>query len=304
MKRKKIIILISAIIALVGFVALGEAAAKNGVISPDECENPIIRGTVATSVYAHSNTIRENGIEEAKVKIEAELKRLEAERLEAERIAAEKAKLNYTRPIINPNSSIPGDKYIALTFDDGPGPHTGRLLDLLNSHGVKATFFVVGKNIDKNPGVLNRMVNEGHQIGGHSWNHPQLTTLGEAGVTSQIMDTRNKIVSVTGVDTALVRPPYGSIDGYTKNIAANLGCSYINWSVDSLDWKSRNVDAIYYEIMTAVKDGSIILCHDIHGTTVDAMEIVIPDLLAQGYHLVTVTELLGTTTPGMVYYSR
>ena len=192
-----------------------------------------------------------------------------------------------------PSTSIdPAKPMIALTFDDGPSKHTERLLDIFAQYGGKGTFFVVGNIIENRGETLNRMVAEGHEIGGHSWDHRQLTKLSSEDMTDQIMNTRAKIYSLTGVDTTIIRPPYGSYNDETKRICAENGIVIINWSLDTLDWKTRDADKVYDAIMSEVKDGDIILCHDLHGSTVDAMERVIPDLIAQGYQLVTVSELL------------
>ena len=120
--------------------------------------------------------------------------------------------------------------------------------------------------------------------------------------------TRAKIYEITGVDCKLVRPPYGACNDEIRDIGKELGVSFINWSVDTLDWKSKNADAVYNEIMKDVGDGHIILCHDLHKSTVDAMEKVVPDLIKKGYQLVTVSELLtcrgGEITAGKVYYKQ
>ena len=181
---------------------------------------------------------------------------------------------------------------IALTFDDGPSKHTWRLLDIFTTYGGKGTFFVVGNLLDGRNDVVQRMSLDGHEIAGHSWDHRQLTKLSSEDLTDQLMTTRAKIYEITGVDTTLLRPPYGSYNDQTKIVCKNLGICMVNWSLDTLDWKYKDADKIYNTIMSEVKDGDIILCHDLHGTTVDAMERVIPDLIAKGYQLVTVTELL------------
>ena len=181
---------------------------------------------------------------------------------------------------------------IALTFDDGPSKHTARLLDAFTTHGGKGTFFVVGNLLDGRTEVIQRMALEGHEIAGHSWNHRQLTKLTVEELTDQLMSTRAKIYEITGVDSILIRPPYGSYNEQVKSVCQNLGIHMVNWSVDTLDWKYKDANKIYDTIMSEVKDGDIILCHDLHGTTVDAMERVIPDLIAKGYQLVTVSELL------------
>lgn len=205
-----------------------------------------------------------------------------------------------------PEETVTPDKpMVALTFDDGPSKHTDRLLNIFEQHGGKGTFFVVGNILDSRPETLQRMAADGHEIAGHSWNHRQLTKLSSSELTDQLMSTRAKIYELTGVDSTVIRPPYGSYDNTVKNVCAYLGIVIVNWSVDTLDWKYKNPDRIYQTIMNEVKDGDIILCHDLHGTTVDAMERVIPALIAEGYQLVTVTELLSNgdsgITAGSVY---
>ena len=202
----------------------------------------------------------------------------------------------------------PDKPMIALTFDDGPSKHTARLLDIFATYGGKGTFFVVGNLIDNRADTVKRMADEGHEVAGHSWSHRQLTKLTPDELTDQIMTTRAKIYEVTGVDSTVIRPPYGAFNNDVKEVCSNLGIIMVNWSVDTLDWKNKNADMVYNAIMNDVKDGSIILCHDLHGTTVDAMERVIPDLIEQGYQLVTVSELLSygdeEITAGKVYNKR
>ena len=207
-----------------------------------------------------------------------------------------------------PSEIDPNKPMVALTFDDGPSVHTKRLLDIYKKHGGKGTFFVLGYLVKGNEDVLKRAVSEGHELGNHSWDHSQLTNLSDEQLTDQIMQTRAVITAATGIDTKIMRPPYGACNEEVLKIGKNLDVSFVNWSVDTLDWKTRNADAIYNEIMNNVSDGSIILCHDLHGTTVDAMERVIPDLIAKEYQLVTVTELLeygdGAVEPGKMYYRK
>jgi len=211
--------------------------------------------------------------------------------------------------VVLDETAVEEDKpMIALTFDDGPSAHTDRLLDILAENGGKATFFVVGNMIDKRVDTVTRMANEGHQIASHGWNHRQLTKLGDEELTDQIMNTRAKIYDVTGVDATLLRPPYGSYNNAVSAKTEELGIAMVNWSVDTLDWKSKNADSVYNAAMKDAKDGAIILFHDLYPTTVDAMERVIPELVEQGYQLVTVTELLesddGKIEAGKMYYKR
>lgn len=186
----------------------------------------------------------------------------------------------------------PEKPMLALTFDDGPGAHTDRLLDIFAKHGGKGTFFVIGNLIDSRKTTLKRIAAQGHEIGNHSWNHRQLTNLSDEDVKDQIMMTRAKIYDVTGVDCHIMRPPYGACNDSVRAVGATLGVSFVNWSVDTLDWKTKNADAVYNEIIKDASDGAIILCHDLHKTTVDAMERVIPRLIADGYQLVTVSQLM------------
>lgn len=197
---------------------------------------------------------------------------------------------------------------IALTFDDGPGKYTERLLNILKEHGVKATFFIVGNRASYQKDILKRMADEGHEVGNHSYHHPSLVEIEYQEAIDQISITKDIIESATGKENKLVRAPYGALNADVKEMARELNVSLIHWSLDSFDWKTRDAQLVYDEIMCRVKDGDIILLHDIHESTVDAMEMVIPDLIKNGYRLVTVSELLTETrdslTPGTVYSNR
>ena len=194
-------------------------------------------------------------------------------------------------------------KVIALTFDDGPNATTTpQALDILAKYKIKATFFVQGKNIAGNEAILKRIQAEGHEVGNHSWNHPVLTQLSLEDAKKQITDTEDAIKSVLGKSSKLMRPPYGAISDDIRN---SLDLSFIMWDVDSLDWKSKNEAAILTEVQRQTTDGSIILMHDIHQTSVNALPKVIEYLQGQGYSFVTVSELLGNhVKPHEIYYSR
>ena len=213
------------------------------------------------------------------------------------------------QPPVQQVQEIDPDKpMLALTFDDGPSRHTDRLLETFAQHGGKGTFFVVGNLIDSRPDTLRTMAEQGHEIAGHSWDHRQLTKLSPQEITDQLMLTRAKILDTTGVDSTIMRPPYGSSNETVREQAKAAGIALVNWSVDTLDWKHKDADKVYASIMADAKDGAIILCHDLHKTTVDAMERVIPDLLAQGYQLVTVSQLLTaegeTIQPGSLHFKQ
>ena len=175
-------------------------------------------------------------------------------------------------------------------------------MDILAKYKIKATFFVQGKNIAGNEAILKRMQAEGHEVGNHSWNHPVLTQLSLEDAKKQITDTESAITSVLGKSSKLMRPPYGAISDDIRN---SLDLSFIMWNVDSLDWKSKNEAAILTEIQRQTTDGSIILLHDIHQTSVNSLPRVIEYLQGQGYSFVTVSELLNTgLKPHGIYYSR
>ncbi|MFA7343373.1 MAG: polysaccharide deacetylase family protein [Terrimicrobiaceae bacterium] len=189
--------------------------------------------------------------------------------------------------------------YIALTFDDGPhATLTPKLLDTLKEKGVKVTFFVLGECVTANPAVLRRAADEGHEIGNHSWDHKALTKSGGAGVASEINQTNAAIENATGKKTKLVRPPYGATNAaITRRLNEEFGLKVIMWDVDPLDWKVRNSAHVKDEILKSTKPGSIVLAHDIHPTTVEAMAGTIDALKEKGFQFVTVSELIAMDRP-------
>ena len=197
---------------------------------------------------------------------------------------------------------------IALTFDDGPGKYTERLLDILKKHNSKATFFVVGNRASYQKDKLKRMVDEGHEVGNHTYSHISLKELEVQEIINQIVTTKNLIQEATGVESNLVRAPYGDLSPTIRATGGEQNVAFIHWSLDSFDWKTRDAQAVYDEIISRVKDGDIILLHDIHESTIDAMELVIPELINSGYKLVTVSELLLETResiiPGAAYVRK
>lgn len=192
--------------------------------------------------------------------------------------------------------------YIALTFDDGPhATLTPKLLDMLKERGIKATFFVIGQNVVANPQILQRAVAEGHEIGNHSWNHQAFTKAGTTGVTMQVTQTNDAIENATGKKPVILRPPYGATNAsITKRLNEEYGLKVIMWDVDPLDWKYRNSEKVKSEILKNTKAGSIVLAHDIHATTVNAMPETIDALIAKGFKFVTVSELIAMDRPAPV----
>ena len=199
------------------------------------------------------------------------------------------------------NRSPANSKMIALTFDDGPSQHTSRLLDILSDNDAKATFFVLGKYVGQYSNVLTRAYQQGHEILGHSWYHDDFTTLTPEAIRQDLLRTNNALYDEIAVYPNMFRPPYGAINDDVLSVAEDIGFAIILWTVDSNDWASLDANAIYEDIMSNVHNGIIVLCHDQYKETIDAMEQVIPDLISNGYELVTVSELLGKTEPGKLY---
>lgn len=197
------------------------------------------------------------------------------------------------------NSCTVAGSYIAMTFDDGPNPQlTPKLLDMLKERGIKATFFVVGRNVEEYPDIVRRMSAEGHEVANHSWSHPTLTRLGAESFRKQIENTNDSIARATGKRPVLMRPPYGATSSIlNRRLAEEFGLKVILWSVDPLDWKYRNSNRVYSHIIQNTQPGAIILAHDIHATTVAAMPATLDSLLGKGYKFVTVSELIAMEVP-------
>lgn len=196
------------------------------------------------------------------------------------------------------------NKAIALTFDDGPSSFTGRLLDCLEANNAKATFFMTGTEIASFPEEVKRMNTLGCELGNHTYDHTDLTTLSAEEISAEVSQVDQQLVTLTGKGASVVRPPYGSVN---DTVRATIGTPMILWSVDTLDWKTQDVQSIIEEVMNNVEDGSVILMHDIFSTTVDAAEILIPQLIENGYELLTIHELAeakGVELSGGTTYSE
>ncbi len=208
-----------------------------------------------------------------------------------------------------PKEIYEGKKLVALTFDDGPGGYTAELLDFLKAEGVRATFFVLGKNANAYPDLLKRMDKEGHAIGNHSYNHPNLASLSEASMKAQIDNCNAAINKAVGHDAVALRCPGGSNSPAVQKYAKEKGLPIIYWSVDTKDWQSRNKDKILSVAFgnKGIKDGSVVLMHDIHRPTIDATKEMVTRLKKEGYTFVTVPELLSVrldkVEAGQVYVS-
>ena len=182
------------------------------------------------------------------------------------------------------------DKAVALTFDDGPSrANDGRIVETLQKYGAHATFFVLGDRARVDGDILQMYLAAGCEIGSHSWNHPQLSKMKWDEIERQLSKTNKTVSKLTGgYQIQLLRPPYGSI---SNTMRKKLDMPMILWSLDTLDWKTRNTKKIFREVRKEVKDGDIILMHDIYSTTADAVEKVVPWLQNKGYDILTVSEL-------------
>ncbi|MEE0425956.1 MAG: polysaccharide deacetylase family protein [Blautia sp.] len=179
---------------------------------------------------------------------------------------------------------------VALTFDDGPNKkYTPALLNELGKRGIHASFFLMGKNIPGNEKLVQQMQKEGHLLGNHTYNHVELDKIPVAQARTEVERTSNEIYKITGVYPQYVRPPFGA---WPKNFDLLVTMFPVLWDVDTLDWKSKNVDCIMRLVRSQVKDGSIILMHDGYQTSVDAAVQIMDELLERGYEFVTVDQLL------------
>lgn len=189
--------------------------------------------------------------------------------------------------------------YIAMTFDDGPEAKlTPKLLDLLAARQIKATFFVIGQNVEEYPEIVRRAAREGHEIASHSWSHPNLGKMSEESVRRELRKTDDAIARAIGTRPTLFRPPYGSITANQKRwISEEFGYRIIMWDVDPLDWKRPGPSVVANRIVANTRAGSIVLAHDIHSPTVDAMPATLEQLRAKEFKFVTVSQLLSMAVP-------
>ena len=189
--------------------------------------------------------------------------------------------------------AVPGN-YVALTFDDGPSAATTpRVLDILRNHGAHGTFFVVGESVNRNAGILSRAVSEGNEIGVHTWSHIKMTGSSSERINSEVSRSIDAITAATGRTPRLIRPPYGATNASIVNsMFENYGLTSVLWDVDTRDWQHPGVDVVISRAVGNAHSGSIILVHDIHASTLAALEGIVSGLQARGFKLVTVSELM------------
>lgn len=222
---------------------------------------------------------------------------LETEVMETENVATENAEPDDT--VINQDdnaSEKSGDAVtaerhvVALTFDDGPHPeNTSKALQLLEKYQMKATFFMLGSRIDFYPDLVKEVFNQGHEIGNHTWNHKQLTKITDKAIQEEIHSVDQKLQDVIGQPATVFRPPYGATNAHVESF---LNVPSVLWTIDTLDWKTKSPESILAEVKAGLKPGAIVLMHDIHGTTIEALELILPYLKEQGYTSVQVSEVL------------
>ena len=186
-------------------------------------------------------------------------------------------------PAIDPEKPM-----IALTFDDGPSIYTAPILDVLEQYNARATFFMIGCNVPNYPETVQRIKDMGCELGNHSNNHIDLTTLSTEEMLSQIETTNDEVEAVLGERTEMVRPPYGEVN---DAVYANVSYPLIMWSIDTNDWRTKEASTLAEYVLNTVQDGDVILMHDLYESTVGAVEELVPQLIERGYQLVTVSEL-------------
>jgi len=192
----------------------------------------------------------------------------------------------FSLPNIDPNGGV-----IALTFDDGPRPgSTERLLDILKANNVRATFFVIGPQAINYSHIVSRAYNDGHQIANHTMNHRDLTILSDDEVIYEISATSNIIAGITGQMPTALRPPYSNTDSRVQSLAGGL--RVVKWNLDPSDWASRNTNLVYNNVASELRDGSIVVLHDIYDSTVDAIQAIIDIARAHNYSFVTIDEMI------------
>ena len=197
-------------------------------------------------------------------------------------------KTNYEYDVVINRKIDKSKKMIALTFDDGPNYNTSKIIDVLNKYDIKATFFVLGSRAINNKDILKKMVDSGMEIGNHTYNHLLLTKYDEDKIRSEIEDTSDVIYSATNKRPNLLRPSYGSVNNKIKKVA---NMPIIIWDIDTLDWKYHNSKRITSRVVNKVRDGDIILMHDIYSASLNALSNIIPILQDNGYEFVTIDEL-------------
>lgn len=196
-------------------------------------------------------------------------------------------------------------KCVALTFDDGPSPFTDRLLQVLGAQGAKATFFLIGNKVAAHPDAARRISDAGMEIGSHTWEHPNMSTIPPSEIPAQLRKATAAIAAATGNAPSLYRPAGGLSSAEVRAEAGRQGLAEILWDVIPFDWiNDADLAATTYMLKTQIRPGSVVLLHDTYSSTVDLVYQFLPVLIANDYHMVTVSHLLGSRSPGSSYGGR
>ncbi len=197
----------------------------------------------------------------------------------------------------------PSKPMVALSYDDGPGIYTDKILEVLKQYGAHATFFTLGECSRNYPDQLRHIYESGCEVGSHTINHKNLKKESKDSIIHQLEGNQEIINEILGVELlSIIRPPYGNYNDTVKSLAK---APLVNWSVDTLDWSSKNAQKVFEEVKKQVDDGAIILCHDIYESTYEATKLFVPWLIEQGYQICTVTDMYSSRgefqKPGVVY---
>ncbi len=236
-------------------------------------------GLMAVLAFSVSNDLKKiaGGAEAASA--EAENGKAQLQEADAEKSDAKEAGVQETER-----------KRVALTFDDGPHPvYTRRLLDGLKQRGVKATFFVIGRNIPGNEELISKMAEDGHLIGNHTYDHVRIDTLGSAEALEQVEKTSKMVYDIIGKNTEFIRPPFGE---WKKGLESSFVMIPVLWNVDPHDWTTENADTVVQRVLSTVKNGDMILMHDWYASSVTAALRIVDALLEEGYEFVTAEEMI------------
>ena len=209
-------------------------------------------------------------------------------------------------PIKSVTPDLEKGKFIALTFDDGPTAVTWQILDELAKYDARATFFVLGHRLVDYPETIMRIINEGHQIGNHSYSHKQLNAISAKELHNELDKANDAIFKATGVTPTILRPPFGAFNKKVVEAAKARGMAIIHWSIDPVDWtETASAAKVSQRIIKNAKEGDIILMHDLYPQSGQAAAIVLKELTERGFTFVTVDELIAyyseKVTPGVVY---
>lgn len=207
----------------------------------------------------------------------------------------------HNKTIVKYNADTRGQKIIALTFDDGPSsPYTAEILKVLAEYDVKATFFMIGENVDRYPDEAKKVADAGHQVASHSYSHANMFKESDEVVRDDFVNAKRAIYEATGVETTVGRAPYGNFSAREWQVVGDALTVLVGWNIDSEDWRKGGPEVIANEIKNSARPGRIILCHDGGGKrdqTVAALKIALPELIAAGYSFVTIDELIALSAP-------